>query len=475
MILSGEDGDGGGLGLEPAIGGAKPEFENQGVDGEADPERDAEELAGDEMGGGTGGEEDTHDGTSGRDAEQDGDGTKQPAAFQEGFAALPMPEGPGEGVEKKRVKEEDGGTLDPSADGEGAHGVGGESDDGAERKEDALRPVKARKAGKDDQRREKNEEERREDVRQGEGGVGSEGIVEARHLGRPAVRRSGEREEASDDDRDSDDDADPETDAERGWEPVESWLSEGVRVGESGHSGNLYDDLVSDPIFQLTICQTKIEFKTRGIVDQTEDGLPCKRPYELGKRREASDRTREAVLSAARELLESGGARDLTMEALAKASGVTRQTIHNLFGTRTGVLEALFDRIAADAGMMRMREVMTSKDAESMLTAFVAVFAGFWVKDQLLLKRIHGIAAVDPEFGQAVQARNQRRKIAANRVIERFHAGRQGMEAGEMERKIAILVALTSFEFFEALAESCGSAEAAAELVYPIVKKAVGI
>jgi AcrR family transcriptional regulator len=202
-------------------------------------------------------------------------------------------------------------------------------------------------------------------------------------------------------------------------------------------------------------------------VETTEEGMPCKRPYELGKRREASDRTRE--------LLESGGARDLTMEALAKASGVTRQTIHNLFGTRTGVLEALFDRIAADAGMMRMREVMTSSDAESMLAAFVEVFAGFWGKDRLLLKRIHGIAAVDPEFGRAVEARNQRRKMAASRVIERIDAGMRGIEGGERERKIAILVALTSFEFFDALAESSGSAEAAGRLIYPLVKNAVGI
>ena len=50
----------------------------------------------------------------------------------------------------------------------------------------------------------------------------------------------------------------------------------------------------------------------------------CKRPYDLGKRQEASDRTRSAVLAAARTLLETGGVRDLTMEALARASGVTR-------------------------------------------------------------------------------------------------------------------------------------------------------
>jgi AcrR family transcriptional regulator len=208
-------------------------------------------------------------------------------------------------------------------------------------------------------------------------------------------------------------------------------------------------------------------------VETPESGLPCKRPYELGKRREASDRTREAVLTAARGLLESGGARDLTMEALAKASGVTRQTIHNLFGTKGGVLEALFDRIAVDAGMMRMAEVMTSADPERMLAAFVEIFTGFWSMNRLPLRRIHGIAAIDPEFGRAVEARNQRRKMAATRVIGRLYPGGQAIVPGEMEKKIAILVALTSFEFFDVLAESCGSAEIAAGLVYPIVKKAV--
>jgi AcrR family transcriptional regulator len=161
------------------------------------------------------------------------------------------------------------------------------------------------------------------------------------------------------------------------------------------------------------------------------------------------------------------------MEALAKASGVTRQTIHNLFGTRGGVLEALFDRIAVDAGMMRMAEVMTAADPERMLTAFVEIFTGFWSKNRLLLKRIHGIAAIDPEFGRAVEARNQRRKMAATRVIGRLHAGGHGMAPGEMEKKIAILVALTSFEFYDALAESTGSEETAAQWLYPIVKKAV--
>jgi AcrR family transcriptional regulator len=233
-------------------------------------------------------------------------------------------------------------------------------------------------------------------------------------------------------------------------------------------------DLQDDPdaTIRLTYCQIKVVFGG-GIVDKTESGQACKRPYDLGKRQEQSSRTRELVLEAARVLLESGGVRDLTMEALARASGVTRQTIHNLFGTKTGVLEALFDRLAIDAGMMGMREVMTASDVESMLAAFVEVFTSFWVKDRLLLKRIHGFAAIDAEVGKAVAARNQRRQMAAARVVERLYAGELALDGDEKRKKIASLVALTSFEFFDALAQSCGSVEVAAGCLYTLVKKAV--
>src|SRR5580704_1978177 len=195
------------------------------------------------------------------------------------------------------------------------------------------------------------------------------------------------------------------------------------------------------------------------------DGNPsCKRPYELGKRLEQMGRTRAAVLSAAREQLESGGVREFSMESLAKASGVTRQTIYNLFGTRTGVLETLFDQIARDAGMERMREVMISSDPGAMLDGFIAVFSNFWGKNRMLLKRIHGIAAIDPEFGEAIRARNQRRQMGATRVIER-------LDGGVRSERIASLVALTSFEFFDALAESLGTVEAAEKQLPALIKK----
>jgi AcrR family transcriptional regulator len=206
---------------------------------------------------------------------------------------------------------------------------------------------------------------------------------------------------------------------------------------------------------------------------ESQSAAPCKRPYELGRRQEASDRRRDAVLTAAREQLERGGLGDVTMDSLAKAAGVTRQTIHNLFGTRSALLEALFDALAADAGMGRMREVFMAPDGDTALARMVEVFTQFWSGQRMILKKIRAIAALEPDFGAAVKARDARRQGIAARVVERLSARGPQMDEEERGRKIACLVALTSFEFFDAMAESCGDQEKAAAWLGGLVRKAV--
>ena len=199
---------------------------------------------------------------------------------------------------------------------------------------------------------------------------------------------------------------------------------------------------------------------------------PCKRPYDLGKRLELSDGKRIAILEAARKQLEFNGFLQLTMESLAKESGVTRQTIHNLFGTKSAVLESLFDQLAVAGGLERMREVMQQANPEIMLSTFVEVFTGFWTKDRMLIRRIHGIAAIDPEFGEVVAARNQRRQMAASRIVNRL-SKKEGAREEVQAQQAATLYALTSFEFFDALAESIGNTTTAASLVSDVVKRSM--
>ena len=197
-----------------AIEGANPELKHQRIDGESDPEGDAEELAGEEMGGGRGREKDAHHGAGGRDAEKNGNGAKQPSAFQGRIAAVAMRERAYQRVEKQSVEEKDGRTFNPSSDGKRVHGIRGQGNDCAQREEDIFGPAEVRESPEDCQRSDENEEQSGNNVRQSEGRVGGEGFVEAGHLRRAVVCRGGQCDESAKDNRDGDQGADPKADAE---------------------------------------------------------------------------------------------------------------------------------------------------------------------------------------------------------------------------------------------------------------------
>src|SRR5256885_17202421 len=76
------------------------------------------------------------------------------------------------------------------------------------------------------------------------------------------------------------------------------------------------------------------------------------RPYRLGRRQPAAQRTRARVLRAARALLTArAGAEPFSVEAVARRARVARMTVYHQFGSRPGLLEALFDSFAAGGGL----------------------------------------------------------------------------------------------------------------------------
>lgn len=180
--------------------------------------------------------------------------------------------------------------------------------------------------------------------------------------------------------------------------------------------------------------------------------LHCPRPYTLGKRQETADQNRARVLDAARDLLAKEGPAEFSMDAVARQAGVTRQTIHNQFGTRADLLEALFDRMATRGGMSGMAVAMQQTDPLQMLRKFVEVFGRFWSSDRAAIRRIHGLAVLDEELGRIDRARNERRRTAANRVVDAL-AKRFGKPLpADRSDAVALLFTITSFEFFDRFA-----------------------
>lgn len=196
----------------------------------------------------------------------------------------------------------------------------------------------------------------------------------------------------------------------------------------------------------------------------------CPRPYTLGKRQQSSNDARERAIIATADILAESQAPVLRMEDIAAAAGITRQTLYNLFGSKTALIEAVFDHLARAGGMESMRSAMMQPDPEKRLAAMIEVFTGFWTASRTVLRHIRALAATDPDLHTAIQARDERRRMACQHVVRGFSGTNP-----DAARKANTLWALTSFEFFDLLAGDEHTPSTQAETVLHLAHAALGL
>src|SRR5690242_17190382 len=64
----------------------------------------------------------------------------------------------------------------------------------------------------------------------------------------------------------------------------------------------------------------------------------------MGRPRLHDDQTRDALIAAAEQLVERGGAGAVSVRAVADAIGTTTRAVYSLFGSKEGLLDALARR-----------------------------------------------------------------------------------------------------------------------------------
>jgi AcrR family transcriptional regulator len=201
------------------------------------------------------------------------------------------------------------------------------------------------------------------------------------------------------------------------------------------------------------------------------------RPYRLGQRQATTEQTRARILAAAHQLLAApGGIAAFTVEAVARQADVSRMTVYYQFGSKAGLLEALFDQLAT-TGRLPQGAVaaLGQPDPLDALAGYVAAFAGFWAAERLVLRRLRNLAALDPELEQGVRARDARRRkgleLLAGRLADRY--GHPPHDA--LGEAVVVLHMLTSFETFDALAGPDRSPRDVAGQVHRLAVAALGL
>src|SRR5215469_6199753 len=175
------------------------------------------------------------------------------------------------------------------------------------------------------------------------------------------------------------------------------------------------------------------------------------RPYSSPIRDAAAAEKRARVVDAAGRLLrEHENIASISMEAVAKAASVTRLTVYKQFGSRRGLLEAVFDEAARQGGLGRIAGAIAMEDPRAALGQLIEIFCEFWGSDASR-GRLHDAAALDPEFAQTLAERNERRRLVIGLVIDRLNAGSAG-PASKPSDVVDILFGLTSFAMYRSLA-----------------------
>jgi AcrR family transcriptional regulator len=200
------------------------------------------------------------------------------------------------------------------------------------------------------------------------------------------------------------------------------------------------------------------------------------RRYSTERRKEAAERTRARIIAATRELLSaSGGLAGFTIDAVASQAGVARMTVYYQFGSKRGLLEALFDNLAARGLVERLRLAFCLPDPLGALDELIAAFAGFWACDRLVHRRIRALTALDPDFEQAVQARDERRREGLRVILGRLTNGPGKPGEESFDEAVDVLHSLTSFESFDALAGTTRGPEEVVALVRRLARAALGL
>ncbi|HLW86911.1 MAG TPA: TetR/AcrR family transcriptional regulator [Terriglobales bacterium] len=181
------------------------------------------------------------------------------------------------------------------------------------------------------------------------------------------------------------------------------------------------------------------------------------RRYRMGQRNNAAERTRARILAGARELLAlPRGFSEFNVDAVARKSGVARMTVYYQFSSKAGLLEALYAQSTGRNETAQSADALRKTDSLAALLEFIDGFIRVWNSDRVVIRRIHALAALEPELTQSVQTRNARRRRDLEAILKRVRGQYGHPSFGKFPEALELVYMLTSFETFDHLAGSSG-------------------
>jgi AcrR family transcriptional regulator len=177
------------------------------------------------------------------------------------------------------------------------------------------------------------------------------------------------------------------------------------------------------------------------------------RKYEQRLRAEGAEETRRSILDAVYEQLRQAPSRPVSIEQIARVAGVSRSTVYLIFGSRTG----LFDALSTDlwwhrAGFQAVVDAVAHPDAREHLRGGIDAGVRVFAAHRDVFRTLFSMAQLDADAVGGAIAR-----IEENRAGGMAHLARRLGEQEILRPDVTVddaadlLWLLTSFDSFDQL------------------------
>ena len=167
-----------------------------------------------------------------------------------------------------------------------------------------------------------------------------------------------------------------------------------------------------------------------------------------GARRRGSPESVDRILDAAARLIADDAFHTATMEELAAAAGVSRATVFNRFGSKLGVLQALFERGMEGPEMQAIADALAIEDPVAALEAVIDAACAIWEAYDAVHLQLQAVGTLEPDAATLVDRQREQQRAEIEGLIRRLARAGRLRPGMSQTRATATLHMLTSLESF---------------------------
>lgn len=199
------------------------------------------------------------------------------------------------------------------------------------------------------------------------------------------------------------------------------------------------------------------------------------RPYRQRLRAEAAEQNRQRILDTLYERLRAAPADPVSVDKIARGAGVSRSTIYLVFGSRSGLFDALTDSLFQGAGYDRLQQAVSDPDPRETLRGGLEGTVRMYAAHHDVLRVLYATGRLDPDgAGRAIARSERRRSKSMNWLADRLAEQNRLQPDVTPAHAAHVVWLLTSFEAYDLLASGRRlSADEVVELLIETAERAL--